>query len=52
MKAALTEVEYARQSGIYDAVVVNDELDRAYEVFRKIALGEATTGDAMPSLES
>jgi guanylate kinase len=52
LKAAITEIEYARQPDIYEAVVVNDDLDRAYEIFRGIALGERTDGDHMPSLDS
>jgi guanylate kinase len=50
LQAAIAEIQYAQQPNIYDAVVVNDELDRAYDVFKKIALGEAREADPMPAL--
>lgn len=51
LQAAVAEINYAKEEGIYDAVVVNDDLERAYEVLKKIALGECSTGDQMPVLE-
>lgn len=50
LSAAVKEISYAKE-GVYDAVLVNDNLDRAYNVLEKIALGESTEGDEMPLLE-
>ena len=47
---ALKEIEYAKE-GAHDTVIVNDDVDRAYELFKKIALGEQITGDALPPLD-
>lgn len=47
---ALKEVEYAKE-GAHDLVIVNDDLDRAYDLFRKVALGEQITSDTLPPLD-
>lgn len=51
LQAAIAEFEYAQQPDIYDAVVVNDDLARAYEAFKKISLGESRAADSMPAIE-
>lgn len=52
MNIALSELEYARE-GAHDIVIVNDTLDRAYGLFKRVALGEeGVTGDTLPSLEN
>ncbi|PSR73805.1 hypothetical protein PHLCEN_2v10375 [Hermanssonia centrifuga] len=47
---ALAEIAFAKE-GAHDLVIVNDDLDRAYEKFRKVALGEPVTGDILPPLD-
>jgi guanylate kinase len=51
LAAAKEEIQYAQEPGVHDAFVINDDLDRAYEVFRSIALGESTKGDDLPDFE-
>ncbi|EIM86608.1 guanylate kinase [Stereum hirsutum FP-91666 SS1] len=51
MDTALKEIAYAKEPGAHDIVIVNDDLDRAYELFRKVALGEEIVGDALPPLD-
>ena len=51
LAAAKGEIRYAHEPGVHDAVVVNDDVDRAYRVFEKIALGESIEGDPFPDLE-
>lgn len=48
---ALKEVEYAKEPNVHDLVIVNDDLDRAYELFKKVALGEKIAGDTLPRLD-
>lgn len=36
------ECEYARQDGIYDVIIVNDDLDRAYERLEAVAVRNET----------
>ena len=50
LKMALKEVDYAKE-GAHDLVIVNDDLDRAYGLFKKVALGEKITGDTLPALD-
>ncbi|KAH9946540.1 guanylate kinase [Amylocystis lapponica] len=50
LAAALREVEYAKE-GAHDLVIVNDNLDRAYELFKRVALGEEITSDPLPPLD-
>lgn len=45
--AAKGEIKYAVEGG-HDVVVVNDDVERAYEVLEKIALGESMEGDQLP----
>lgn len=50
LATALREVEYAKE-GSHDLVIVNDDLDRAYELFKKVALGEQIESDKLPPLD-
>lgn len=47
---ALREIDYAKE-GVHDCVIVNDDIDRAYELFRRVALGEEITSDLLPPLD-
>ncbi|KAG9312878.1 guanylate kinase [Chiua virens] len=51
LATSLAEIEYARESGTCDYVIVNGDLDRAYASFKKLALGEHIESDAIPSLD-
>ncbi|KAG1723720.1 P-loop containing nucleoside triphosphate hydrolase protein [Suillus paluster] len=49
---ARREIDYARQPGSVDYVIVNDDLDAAYQKFKRIANGELdATVDQMPPLD-
>ncbi|TIB71676.1 hypothetical protein E3Q23_00398 [Wallemia mellicola] len=47
LDAAKGEMEYA-QTGAFDYVIVNDDIEQAYEKLRKVALGEGTESDILP----
>lgn len=47
----LKEIEYAKEPNVHDIVIINDNLDAAYEIFKKVALGEKVTGDTLPPLD-
>lgn len=51
LATALAEIEFARQPGTCDYVVVNDDLDRAYASFKKVALGQDIDNDVIPPLD-
>ncbi|KAI9508188.1 guanylate kinase [Russula earlei] len=51
VKTALLEIEYAKLPGAHDYIIVNDDLDRAYELFKSLALGNPISGDTLPPLE-
>ncbi|KAF8320743.1 guanylate kinase [Clavulina sp. PMI_390] len=52
LEAALKEIAYAKSgSDVVDAVVVNDDLERAYKLLEQIALGETVPGDSLPALD-
>ncbi|KAG6828728.1 guanylate kinase [Tricholoma furcatifolium] len=51
LAAALKEVAYAKEPGVHDFVIVNDDLERAYGLFRDVALGEKIVGDTLPPLD-
>lgn len=40
LKQANVEMEFAKQEGVHDKIVVNDDLDRAYKEVEKFCLGE------------
>ncbi|KAF8902955.1 guanylate kinase [Gymnopilus junonius] len=50
LATALSEIQYAKE-GAHDLVIVNDDLDRAYELFKKVAQGEQITTDTLPPLD-
>lgn len=50
LAAALREVDYAKE-GAHDLVIVNDDLDRAYNLFKRVALGEKIESDSLPPLD-
>lgn len=53
LAASTTEIEYARTPGAYHAVVVNDDLDTAYEKLKKcIVLGQwQEVGNQVPEMK-
>ncbi|KIM45003.1 hypothetical protein M413DRAFT_442959 [Hebeloma cylindrosporum] len=51
LATALKEIEYAKEPNVHDLVIVNDDLDRAYELFKKVAQGEVIVGDKLPALD-
>ena len=52
LTTALKEVDYAKEPGVHDLVIVNDDVDRAYDLLEKIALGEEiVAADALPALD-
>ncbi|KAG2749086.1 guanylate kinase [Suillus brevipes Sb2] len=49
---ARREIDYARQPGSVDYVIVNDDLDKAYQMLTRIANAELDAeGDQMPPLD-
>ncbi|CAL1714894.1 unnamed protein product [Somion occarium] len=50
LTTAFKEIEYAKE-GAHDYVIVNDELERAYDLFKRVALGEKIKGDQLPPLD-
>ncbi|PVF93819.1 putative GUK1-guanylate kinase [Serendipita vermifera] len=52
LEAAKNEIRYAQEPGAHDAIVVNDDVERAYQVFKAFALDEeGVEGDQMPEFE-
>jgi guanylate kinase len=51
LATALSEIAYAKEPGAHDIVIVNDDLERAYDKFRRVALGEPVESDALPPLD-
>lgn len=51
LATALREIEYAKEPGVHDYVIVNDDLDRAYILFKQLALGEKIATDSLPKLD-
>lgn len=39
LKTAITEIQYAKKPNAHHFIIVNDDLDRAYEIFKQVALG-------------
>lgn len=50
LATALKEIEFAKE-GPHDIVIVNDDIDRAYELFKRVALGEKVHSDQLPALD-
>ena len=51
LEMALNEIQFAKEPNVHDVVIVNDDLDRAYTLFKKVAQGEEITGDSLPPLD-
>ncbi|KAF8817587.1 guanylate kinase [Phlegmacium glaucopus] len=51
LATALNEIQFAKEPNVHDVVIVNDDLDRAYALFKKVAQGEEITGDSLPLLD-
>ena len=47
LNMAIREVEYAR-TGVHDLILVNDSLERAYDIFKRIALGDSVSTEQLP----
>jgi len=51
LQTALNEISYVKDDPkAVDVVVVNDDLDKAYNLLETIALGNEANGDALPEL--
>jgi guanylate kinase len=46
----LKEVAYAKE-GAHELVIVNDDLERAYGLLKRVALGETIESDPLPGLD-
>lgn len=51
LKTALLEIEYAKLPEAYDHIIVNDDWERAYALFKSVALGNPISNDPLPPLE-
>ncbi|KAK0202883.1 guanylate kinase [Desarmillaria ectypa] len=51
LATALREIEYAKEPNVHDYVIVNDDLERAYMLFKQLALGEKIASDVLPRLD-
>jgi guanylate kinase len=51
LETATREIQFAKEPHVHDIVIVNDDLERAYQLFKAVALGEEITGDALPTLD-
>jgi guanylate kinase len=47
LQIAQLELEYAQLPGAHDHIIVNDDLDRAYALFKSVALGYPITSRAI-----
>ncbi|KAG7093890.1 hypothetical protein E1B28_007529 [Marasmius oreades] len=48
---ASKEIEYAKEPQVHDVVIVNDDVNRAYELLKRLALGEKIIGDCLPPFD-
>ncbi|KAL0574609.1 guanylate kinase [Marasmius crinis-equi] len=51
LSMALKEIEYAKEPKVHEVVIVNDDVERAYQTLKKLALGEKVVGDPLPPLD-
>lgn len=51
LATALKEIDYAKEPGVHNLVIVNDDLNRAYQLFKQVAFGEDVSGDKLPPLD-
>lgn len=50
LATALKEIDYAKE-GAHELVIVNDDLERAYGLLKRVALGETIESDPLPALD-
>ncbi|KAL6304523.1 guanylate kinase [Sparassis latifolia] len=50
LATALKEIEYAKE-GAHNVVIVNDDLERACDLLKRVALGEEIASDTLPPLD-
>ncbi|KDR73678.1 hypothetical protein GALMADRAFT_627015 [Galerina marginata CBS 339.88] len=50
LATALNEIQYAKENA-HDLVIVNDDLDRTYELFKRVAQGHEIPSDTLPPLD-
>ncbi|KAF7965033.1 hypothetical protein HWV62_861 [Athelia sp. TMB] len=50
LATCLKEIEYAREPGAHDIVLVLNDYEKSYQDFRKVAFGERIVGDILPAL--
>jgi len=51
LATALKEIAFAKEPNIHDLVIVNDDLDRAYDLFKRVAQGDEIVSDTLPPLD-
>ena len=51
LETALNEIQFAKEPNVHDYIIVNDDLDRAYTLFKKVAQGEEINADSLPPLD-
>ncbi|KAF9442600.1 guanylate kinase [Macrolepiota fuliginosa MF-IS2] len=51
LAAALKEISFAKEPDVHDFVIINDDLDRAYNLLERIARGEKIASDQLPPLD-
>jgi guanylate kinase len=51
LTTAIKEIEFAKEPNVHDLVIVNDDLDKAYELFKRVAIGEKVVGNRLPLLD-
>ncbi|KAL0953357.1 hypothetical protein HGRIS_004596 [Hohenbuehelia grisea] len=51
LAASIKEIALAKEPNVHDLVIVNDDVERAYQIFKQVALGEKVPGDVLPRLE-
>lgn len=51
LTTALKEIAFAKEPNIHDLVIVNDDLDRAYDLFKRVAQGDEIVSDTLPPLD-
>ena len=44
----MREIEYAKTPGVHDIIIVNDNIEKAFQAFEKVALGDSSPVDALP----
>ena len=51
LATSVKEIEYAREPGSHDIVLILDDYEKTYQDFRKFAFGERIVGDILPALD-